>query len=102
MRGAPLYNRHGSSRDLNINPFTMVLNGVIDAAVAGGVAMYQKAFLTPAYASANPGDMPLINKLKNNILYQVDILEKGISPPPLWHIKGGRVLTVVCSHDRQA
>jgi len=84
LRGAPLYNRHGSSRDLNINPFTMVLNGVIDAAVAGGVAMYQKAFLTPAYASANPGDMPLINKLKNNILYQVDILEKGTfsTPPP--------------------
>lgn len=80
--------KHGSSRDLNINPFTMVLNGVIDAAVAGGVAMYQKAFLTPAYASANPGDMPLINKLKNNILYQVDILEKGLN-----------IHAIVCSAD---
>lgn len=57
----------------------MVLNGVIDAAVAGGVAMYQKAFLIPAYASAHPEDAQLITKLKANILYQVDILEKGLS-----------------------
>ncbi len=70
-------NRYASGKDLNINPFTMVLNGVIDAAVSGGVSMYQKAFLTPEFASANPDCADLINMLKLGILYQVHILEKG-------------------------
>jgi len=64
--------------NVNINPFSMVLNGVIDAAVSGGVSMYQKAFLTPAFAASNPDVTCLINQLKSHILYQVDILAKGL------------------------
>ena len=43
----------------NINPLSMALNGVIDAAVMGGTDNYEKAFFVPEYAegqSARPTD----------------------------------------------
>lgn len=67
-----------NAASLPLNPFTMVLNGVIDAAVSGGVAMYQKAFLTPQFAQANPDCADKITQLKRNIVYQVDILDVGL------------------------
>ena len=36
-------------------PFTMLVSGVVDAAVAGGIENYRKAFFTPGYLKTNPG-----------------------------------------------
>ena len=60
-----------------LKPISMILQGVIDAAVGGGVAMYQKAFLTSEFASSNPDAAPLILQLKQKIALQVEILDRG-------------------------
>ena len=39
-------NRYAANPNIDLNPFTMLLNGVIDAAVMGGISNYEKvAFL---------------------------------------------------------
>ena len=38
-----LIGRHKTDVKLNINPLSMKLNGIIDAAVMGGVSNYEKA-----------------------------------------------------------
>ncbi|XP_065199391.1 dedicator of cytokinesis protein 2-like [Sycon ciliatum] len=62
----------------NINPLSMALNGVIDAAVMGGVDNYEKAFFTQVYLEENPEDKPLVDELKKLIVQQVSILEDGL------------------------
>eukprot|EP01098_Paradermamoeba_levis_P012361 TRINITY_DN5393_c0_g1_i1.p1 TRINITY_DN5393_c0_g1~~TRINITY_DN5393_c0_g1_i1.p1 ORF type:complete len:166 (-),score=52.47 TRINITY_DN5393_c0_g1_i1:91-528(-) len=62
----------------NINPFTMVLKGVIDAAVSGGVELYMKAFFVASFARENPDMVPLINRFKEALKQQVEVLEKGL------------------------
>ncbi|KAJ3432662.1 dedicator of cytokinesis [Anaeramoeba flamelloides] len=62
----------------NINPFSMALNGVIDAAVNGGVFKYQDAFFNNQYLESNPKDRLLINQLKKALFKQLHILDKGI------------------------
>jgi hypothetical protein len=42
----------------------MALTGVVDAAVGGGVAKYQEAFLTEAFTKAHPENADLIARLK--------------------------------------
>ena len=42
-----------SERKQNINPFTMALNGVIDAAVNGGVGKYSEVFFAPGEEDNN-------------------------------------------------
>jgi hypothetical protein len=69
---------HENGKD-NISPFTMVLKGVIDAAVNGGVSMYQDAFFTAEYAKENPTKQPSVQKLKQALAEQMDILAKGLS-----------------------
>ncbi len=55
----------------NINPFTMVLKGVIEADVNGGVARYQDAFFVPEYIEQNPDHADRVNKLKQCLNDQV-------------------------------
>ncbi|XP_034947378.1 dedicator of cytokinesis protein 3 [Chelonus insularis] len=62
----------------NINPFSMRLQGIIDANVMGGITKYQEAFLTPEFARQNPEMVPHVNKLKNLILDQMSVLESGL------------------------
>eukprot|EP01087_Luapelamoeba_hula_P009741 TRINITY_DN2543_c0_g2_i1.p1 TRINITY_DN2543_c0_g2~~TRINITY_DN2543_c0_g2_i1.p1 ORF type:complete len:2286 (-),score=503.70 TRINITY_DN2543_c0_g2_i1:137-6166(-) len=62
----------------SINPLTMQLNGVIDAAVSGGIGKYQRAFLTPSFAHSNPDDVPLTFELKKLIIAQIDVLARGL------------------------
>lgn len=38
----------------DLKPFIMLLSGVIDAAVNGGIAKYQDAFFSQAYQDNNP------------------------------------------------
>jgi hypothetical protein len=56
----------------------MALNGIIDAAVNGGISKYQEAFFTPEYAEEHPENVETINALKEGMNEQVKLLEKGL------------------------
>jgi len=73
-----LIKRHRADHSLNPSPLSMLLNGVIDAAVMGGIAVYEKVFFSREYISKNPDDELLITQLKDSIVEQVDILEQGL------------------------
>uniref|UniRef100_A0AAQ4QWB1 Dedicator of cytokinesis 3 n=1 Tax=Gasterosteus aculeatus aculeatus TaxID=481459 RepID=A0AAQ4QWB1_GASAC len=67
----------------NINPLSMCLNGVIDAAVNGGIARYQEvrvaAFFDKDYISSHPEDAERITHLKDLMQEQVHILGVGLA-----------------------
>uniref|UniRef100_A0A670J6K4 Dedicator of cytokinesis 4 n=1 Tax=Podarcis muralis TaxID=64176 RepID=A0A670J6K4_PODMU len=63
----------------NINPLTMCLNGVIDAAVNGGVTRYQEAFFVKEYILNHPEDGEKIACLRELMLEQAQILEFGLA-----------------------
>uniref|UniRef100_A0AAX7U4H5 Dedicator of cytokinesis 3 n=1 Tax=Astatotilapia calliptera TaxID=8154 RepID=A0AAX7U4H5_ASTCA len=63
----------------NINPLSMCLNGVIDAAVNGGIARYQEAFFDKDYISSHPEDTERISHLKDLMQEQVHILGVGLA-----------------------
>uniref|UniRef100_A0A8C4LKM7 Dedicator of cytokinesis 4 n=1 Tax=Equus asinus asinus TaxID=83772 RepID=A0A8C4LKM7_EQUAS len=63
----------------NINPLTMCLNGVIDAAVNGGVSRYQEAFFVKEYILSHPEDGDKIARLRELMLEQAQILEFGLA-----------------------
>ncbi|RUP47951.1 dedicator of cytokinesis-domain-containing protein, partial [Jimgerdemannia flammicorona] len=59
---------------VNVNPFSMALNGAVDAPVNGGVPMYKKAFLTDEFAEANAQMKVWIDRLREAIDAQVEII----------------------------
>lgn len=59
------------SKHLNINPLSMMLQGIIDAAVMGGISKYQDAFFTSDYASRNPNLADKVDRLRDLIFEQV-------------------------------
>uniref|UniRef100_A0A673YWN6 Dedicator of cytokinesis 4b n=1 Tax=Salmo trutta TaxID=8032 RepID=A0A673YWN6_SALTR len=63
----------------NINPLTMCLNGVIDAAVNGGLARYQEAFFVKDYVVNHPEDGEKIGRLRELMFEQAHILEYGLA-----------------------
>ncbi|XP_012925868.1 dedicator of cytokinesis protein 3 isoform X5 [Heterocephalus glaber] len=63
----------------NINLLSMCLNGVIDAAVNGGIARYQEAFFDKDYITKHPGDSEKITQLKELMQEQVHILGVGLA-----------------------
>jgi len=60
------------------SPFTMLLNGVIDAAVNGGVERYAAAFMSTAFIKQNPDKKQLVDSLKEDFKKQANLLEKGL------------------------
>ncbi|CAL4062202.1 unnamed protein product, partial [Meganyctiphanes norvegica] len=62
----------------NIQPFTMRLQGTIDAAVNGGIAKYQDAFFDPEYVVEFPEFSEHVSKLKVLISDQVSILDVAL------------------------
>uniref|UniRef100_A0A4W6G2J3 Dedicator of cytokinesis 3 n=1 Tax=Lates calcarifer TaxID=8187 RepID=A0A4W6G2J3_LATCA len=62
----------------NINLLSMTLNGVIDAAVNGGIARYQEAFFDKEYITSHPEDTEKITQLKD--LMQEQCTEKLVHP----------------------
>ena len=62
---------YSADRTLSINPLSMLLNGVIDAAVMGGIGNYEKIFFNPVYASEHPEDVERVKKLRSLIEEQV-------------------------------
>ncbi|XP_035257255.1 dedicator of cytokinesis protein 4-like isoform X1 [Anguilla anguilla] len=63
----------------NVNPLTMCLNGVIDAAVNGGLTRYQEAFFTKDYVASHPEDGEKIARLRELMFEQAHILEYGLA-----------------------
>ena len=43
-----LINRHKADNSLNPSPLSMLLKGVIDAAVMGGIGNYEKVYCLPS------------------------------------------------------
>uniref|UniRef100_A0A8C9U3M8 Dedicator of cytokinesis 4 n=1 Tax=Scleropages formosus TaxID=113540 RepID=A0A8C9U3M8_SCLFO len=63
----------------SVSPLTMCLNGVIDAAVNGGLARYQEAFFGKDYAASHPEDGEKIGRLRELMFEQAHILEYGLA-----------------------
>ncbi|KAJ5078342.1 dedicator of cytokinesis [Anaeramoeba ignava] len=61
----------------NISPFSMALNGVIDAAVNGGVFRYKEAFFSSEFMSIS-STLHLVIRLKRALQKQLQILSAGI------------------------
>ena len=61
----------------NLNPFTMRLQGIIDANVQGGISKYQQAFFTQEFAKLCPEHMPHVYTLKNLILEAMQVRKSG-------------------------
>lgn len=70
--------RHLSDPNLPINPLSMLLNGIVDPAVMGGFANYEKAFFTEKYTQEHPEDQDKIDKLKDLIAWQIPYLAEGV------------------------
>lgn len=67
----------------------MKLNGILDAAVMGGVTKYEKAFFTSEYSINHEEDEQLIAMLKDLVASQIPLLDIGVkvhsarAPPSL-------------------
>ncbi|CAJ0966421.1 unnamed protein product [Ranitomeya imitator] len=70
--------QHMNDPNLPINPLSLLLNGIVDPAVMGGFANYEKAFFTEKYMQEHPEDLDKIEKVKDLIAWQVPFLAEGI------------------------
>lgn len=81
--------KYSVNPNLPINDLSMKLNGVVEAAVMGGLKVYEDAFLTEDYSEKNPRDYSYVQKLKDLIANQMPLLQslvaihKERSPPEL-------------------
>uniref|UniRef100_A0A6P4FAD5 Dedicator of cytokinesis protein 3 isoform X1 n=1 Tax=Drosophila rhopaloa TaxID=1041015 RepID=A0A6P4FAD5_DRORH len=64
----------------NINPFSMRLQGTIDANVMGGISKYQEAFFSEQFLKSpqGAGQQANVQRLKALILEQIQILEQAL------------------------
>ncbi|XP_065372195.1 dedicator of cytokinesis protein 3 isoform X2 [Calliphora vicina] len=64
----------------NINPFSMRLQGIIDANVMGGISKYQEAFFTEQFHKSpqGQGQQANVQKLKALILEKIQILDQAL------------------------
>ncbi|XP_045764992.1 dedicator of cytokinesis protein 3 isoform X2 [Maniola jurtina] len=64
----------------NINPFSMRLQGTIDANVQGGITKYEQAFLTAEFSrNATPREAAAAAKLRRLISSQLAVVEAGLA-----------------------
>ncbi|RMC11256.1 hypothetical protein DUI87_11374 [Hirundo rustica rustica] len=68
--------QHLNDPNLPINPLSMLLNGIVDPAVMGGFANYEKAFFTEKYMHEHPEDHDKIEKLKDLIAWQINSISR--------------------------
>ncbi|KAI4876095.1 hypothetical protein NFI96_024678, partial [Prochilodus magdalenae] len=73
-----LVQHQACDRSLPVHPLSMMLNGIVDPAVMGGFANYEKAFFTEAYIQQHPEDLERIEVLKQLIALQIPLLDDGI------------------------
>ncbi|CAH0555056.1 unnamed protein product [Brassicogethes aeneus] len=62
----------------NLNPFTMRLQGIIDANVQGGISKYQQAFFTSEFEKIFPEHMMYVSILKELILNATRVIKEGL------------------------
>uniref|UniRef100_UPI00398F705B dedicator of cytokinesis protein 2-like isoform X1 n=1 Tax=Pristiophorus japonicus TaxID=55135 RepID=UPI00398F705B len=90
-----LINQYQRDDHLPINPLSMLLNGIVDPAVMGGFAKYEKAFFTEVYSREHREDWEKLARLKDLIAWQLPLLGAGIK------LHGKRVLDDLRPfHDR--
>ncbi|XP_066992689.2 dedicator of cytokinesis protein 3 [Anabrus simplex] len=73
-----LINQYTAEPKRNINPFSMRLQGIIDANVMGGIAKYQTAFFSPEFVMMHPEFSEHVHRLKVLTLDQLQVLESGL------------------------
>ncbi|XP_033610429.1 dedicator of cytokinesis protein 3 isoform X2 [Cryptotermes secundus] len=73
-----LINQYTLDRKRNINPFSMRLQGIIDANVMGGISKYQQAFFTPEFSKQFPEFEDHVYRLKALTVDQIQVLESGL------------------------
>ncbi|KAL4631173.1 dedicator of cytokinesis protein 2 [Arapaima gigas] len=74
-----MINQYQGDDSLPINPLSMLLNGIVDPAVMGGFAKYEKAFFTEEYIQQHPEDKDKLFRLKDLIAWQIPLLGAGIA-----------------------
>uniref|UniRef100_A0A6Q2ZJ11 Dedicator of cytokinesis 2 n=1 Tax=Esox lucius TaxID=8010 RepID=A0A6Q2ZJ11_ESOLU len=74
-----MINQYQADEALPINPLSMLLNGIVDPAVMGGFAKYEKAFFIEEYTQKHPEDRDKLARLKDLIAWQIPLLGGGIS-----------------------
>jgi len=73
-----LITKYTEHPETNPQPFIMLLNGVICAAVNGGTWMYKEAFLSDEYREAHPDDVSTCDELLESIVEQIRTLSSGM------------------------
>ncbi|KAI6650436.1 Dedicator of cytokinesis protein 2-like [Oopsacas minuta] len=73
-----LISKYKKDPGLSINPLSMALNGVIDAAVMGGISNYQKAFFNDNYLIEHPEHNEFVQQLNVLIVNQIEVLREGL------------------------
>ncbi|KAM7417649.1 hypothetical protein PAMA_017336 [Pampus argenteus] len=74
-----MINQYQADWSLPINPLSMLLNGIVDPAVMGGFAKYEKAFFTDEYTHQHQEDRDKLLRLKDLIAWQIPLLGGGIA-----------------------
>ncbi|XP_035017621.1 dedicator of cytokinesis protein 2 isoform X2 [Hippoglossus stenolepis] len=74
-----MINQYQADWSLPINPLSMLLNGIVDPAVMGGFAKYEKAFFTEEYTEQHQEDRDKLLRLKDLIAWQTPLLGGGIA-----------------------
>ncbi|KAJ8931901.1 hypothetical protein NQ314_015170 [Rhamnusium bicolor] len=62
-------------KSMQINPLSLTLTGILDAAVMGGIKNYEEVFFTTEYECHHPDDKILLQKLKDLIADQIPLLD---------------------------
>ncbi|XP_065845155.1 dedicator of cytokinesis protein 1-like [Oscarella lobularis] len=70
--------KYTGNSSLSVNPLSMMVNGMVEAAVMGGIKNYQKVFFIPQYLTENPQHVRNLETLKSLIREQLTLLESAI------------------------
>ncbi|CAG9784906.1 unnamed protein product [Diatraea saccharalis] len=75
-----LISQYTADPSLNINPFSMRLQGTIDANVQGGITKYEQAFLSADFArNATPREAAAAAKLRRLVSGQLAVVDAGLA-----------------------
>lgn len=75
-----LISQYTADPTLNINPFSMRLQGTIDANVQGGITKYEQAFLAPEFGrSATPREAAASARLRRLVASQCAVVDAGLA-----------------------
>lgn len=69
---------HHIDKRPDTNELSMLLNGIIDAAVNGGIKKYLDAFFTKEYYEAHKSHGPLLSRFYTCLFQQIEILREGL------------------------